>query len=363
MPEYRMPSPTLPPVPNKTTLDLSADSATQALYKAAIGPLNRDYYLPIFSGYESTSKIALQWNTAASLYTLNWMIFRRLWSAALIYAGALATSLFVIFGVGRAIFSPSTDIELGLAIVILTLSFVVPGLFGNSWLHTDCRQRMARALSQTTSLAQACDRLAAESSSRNRFLGLIAMNLAAISAVAGHFLAGNDLEQPPHPSPLPVTETATVAKEPNLSSASPALPAMPGADPVPALAATVSVAETTPNPVLPAPPPPMPEPAVTQPVAVAIEAQPLKVIKPTQTKPAAEVIYYVNVGLFSNTDNAERVHQRLKDDGMAVKTDTLNMANGQRSRVRVGPYPTRLAADAAARSVRAMGLDAIVRQQ
>ena len=98
MPEYCMPSPSVPTVADKITLDASQESATQALYRAAIGPLNSDYYLPIFGGFESTSKLALRWNTAASLYTLNWMLFRRLWTAALVYSSAVLGGILVVLG-------------------------------------------------------------------------------------------------------------------------------------------------------------------------------------------------------------------------------------------------------------------------
>lgn len=79
MPEYCMPSSPAPPVADKTTLDMSKESAIQALYRATIGPLNIDDYLPFFSDFEATVNRALRWNTAAGLYTLNWMVFRRLW--------------------------------------------------------------------------------------------------------------------------------------------------------------------------------------------------------------------------------------------------------------------------------------------
>jgi cell division septation protein DedD len=352
-----MSSPTAPPVPEKTTLDLSQDSATQALYRAAIGPLNRDYYLPLFSGFEITSKIALQWNTAASLYTLNWMVFRRLWRAALLYVGALAIGLLLVFGVGRAMFHLPTELELGLAILILILSFVVPGLLGNTWLHSDCRQRMAQALNQTTSLQQACDRLAAQSSSRNRFLGLIAINVAAISVVTGHLLTRNDVPEIKDPPPLPITQTAPPAPTPLpvLPEASPAVPA--ALQPEPAPAASAPTVEP-----IPTPQPPPPEPAPRQPAATVIESTPAPTVRSKSVRPTTTAAFYVNVGLFANEDNANKAHQRLKDAGLTVQTDTLNMSKGERFRVRVGPFDNRAGADKAARAVRALGLDAIVHQ-
>lgn len=355
MPEYCMPSPHALPVADKTTLDLSRESATQALYRAAVGPLNADYYLPIFSGFESTAKIALRWNTAACLYTLNWMVFRRLWRAASMYVGALVGAALLIFGLGRLVFNLSTEVELVLAIAMLTLSFVLPGLFGNAWLHADCRQRMAQALHQTKSLQQACDRLAAQSSSRNRFLSLVAINLAAISVAAGQFLTDDSLQQTSEPPPLPITETAPPPAMPDVSDVSVALPVAQIPEPAPVV---VPAIEPEPTPLLPAP-----EPAPAQAEVAVTEAPPgqaAPIVKSGQQKAAP---YYVNVGLFANADNAEKAHQRLKAAGLPVTTTALNTTKGQRSRVRVGPYSSSAAANEAARSIRALDLDAIVHQQ
>ncbi len=350
-----MPSPHVPPVADKTTLDTSRESATQALYRAAIGPLNADYYLPIFSGFESTTKIALRWNTAASLYTLNWMLFRRLWRAASIYVGALVGTTLLVFGLGRLVFNLSTELELVLAIAMLMLSFVLPGLFGNTWLHADCRQRMAQALNHTTSLQQACDRLAAQSSSRNRFLSLIAINLATIGAVAGHFLTGDNPQQISEPPPSPITETALTPAMLGVSDVSVALPVAQAPEPAPVVAPTI---EPDPTPVAITP-----EPAPVQAEAVVTDPQPAQTIQSVKNGKSVTAPYYVNVGLFANADNAKRAHQRLKAAGLPVTTTALNTTKGQRSRVRVGPYSSNAAANEAARSILALELDAVVRQQ
>ena len=351
-----MPSPHAPPVADKTTLDTSRESATQALYRAAIGPLNADYYQPIFSGFESTTKISLRWNTAASLYTLNWLVFRRLWRAAFIYFGTLAGAMLLVFGLARLVFNLSTEVELVLAIAMLMLSFVLPGLFGNAWLHADCRQRMAQALSHTTSLQQACERLAAQSSSRNRFLTLIAINLAAISAVAGHFLTGDNLQQTNEPPPLPITADGSRTGDVRRLRRR-ALPCR--------LRKTPSLRRLW-------------RQQSNRNQRPCQRRQNRRLFKPRWRRPkrhrrkppqavksgkSAAAPYYVNVGLFANADNAERAHQRLKAAGLPVTTTALTSTKGQRSRVRVGPYPSRAAANEAASAIRALELDAIVRQQ
>jgi cell division septation protein DedD len=357
MPEYCMPFPSAPTVADKITLDTSKESATQALYRAAIGPLNSDYYLPIFSGFESTAKMALKWNTAASLYTLNWMLFRRLWVAALVYASAILGGILVVFGLGRLIFQFSTEVGFALGLLMLILSCVVPGLFGNTWLHMDCRRRMAQALSQSSTLQEACGKLRAQSSSRNRFIGMVAVNLILISVVLGLYLKPEGTVEIKDRPPLPVTELQPLPKP---------LPLVDLTSTEPIAAVIQTVAEppqpSSPEPA-PAPELPLSASVPSSPPTPAPTPPPVQEAKPIAAKPSSLSSYYVNVGLFANADNAEKVHQRLNNAGMAVTTEVLVLPKGNRSRVRVGPFPNRSAADEAVRTVKALGLDAIVHSQ
>ena len=357
MPEYCMPSPFAPAVADKITLDTSKESATQALYRAAIGPLNNDYYLPIFSGFELTAKMTLRWNTAAGLYTLNWMVFRRLWAAALVYACAVLGAILVVFGLGRLIFQFSTEMGVALGFFMLLLSCVVPGLLGNTWLHTDSRRKMAQALSQSSSLQEACAKLRAQSSSRNRFLAIVSINLILISVGLGLYWKLEGAAGVKTISPLPVTERQSLSKPLPLID-------LTSAEPIAAAIQTASEpphpsAEAAPAPELPLPasaplstPPPLP---LTLPPSF-----PAPAAKPIAAKPSSLPSYYVNVGLFANADNAAKVHQRLENAGMPVTTTVLALPKGNRSRVRVGPFSGQPAADEAVRDVKALGLDAVI---
>lgn len=347
-----MPSPTARPVADKTTLDTSQESATQALYRAAIGPLNIEYYLPLFSGFESTAKVALKWNTAASLYTLNWMMFRRLWGAAFVYACSVGGGALVGFGLGRLVFQLSTEIELGLAILMLLLSFVVPGWLGNTWLHADSRRRMAQALNQSSTLKQACDRLRAQSSSRNRFLGVVAINFALISVGLGLYWRADGAVEMKDTPPLPVTQSPPWPKPSPLND-------LKSPEPLEAVIQTPVESPPPAEPVL-APALPMAQ-AVVEPTPRAPSSS--RSTNAVATVKAVSTRYYVNVGLFSNAGNAERAHQRLKEEGLPVTTETVSLSKGKRSRVRVGPFPNRSEAEAAAHSIRALDLDAVVRPQ
>jgi len=84
-----MPASNANDTPEVTSLDNSTESVTTVLYRAGIGPINLDYYMPIFARFEAANRVGPGWNWSASLYTLNWMVFRNLWGPALAYLGVL----------------------------------------------------------------------------------------------------------------------------------------------------------------------------------------------------------------------------------------------------------------------------------
>jgi hypothetical protein len=132
-----MPASTAPVAPDVTSLDHSEESATAALYRAATGPVNADYYLPIFTRFEAAGRVSPSWNWAASLYTLNWLLFRKLWLAAGIYGVAALGTVLVLFQFPDA----------------LELSLLLAGAWAAALLSTSYRQKMAQALSSSPSLA------------------------------------------------------------------------------------------------------------------------------------------------------------------------------------------------------------------
>lgn len=114
-------------------------------------------------------------------------------------------------------------------------------------------------------------------------------------------------------------------------------------------------------------------PAVTE-LAKLEEAPPAKVaVEPAMTTtPKAETApkplpqtalapgFYINVGLFAVADNANTAYLKLEKAGLPVFSDVVTKAKGPQTRVRVGPYPTRGKAMAAAKKVKALKLDAVV---
>ena len=79
-----------------------------------------------------------------------------------------------------------------------------------------------------------------------------------------------------------------------------------------------------------------------------------------------EESFVVQLGAFSNAANAKSLQKKLRDNKFKAYTDTVKNAGGDRVRVRVGPYPSREAAEKARDRLKAMrliiGESAVVRQ-
>ncbi len=328
-----------------TSLDHSKESATTALYRAAIGPVNADYYLPIFTRFEATNRAGVSWNWAASLYTLNWMAFRGLWLAALVYAATMG-------GMAILVFQFSDAVEVRVLLMLGVLSLVVPGVIGNALFHAESRKKMAHALSVSRTLAQACAMLNRQAGSRRRFIWLALLNVALAGAAVGVYLTFSGAGT----LPLEVKKTGEERKlagglvtdlTPQPAPAASALPA-PAAS-LPELMLPSAAASSAPV-VMPLPVSPASAPTVSTP-------------KASTTVPVATQHFYINVGLFAKDTNARKAHAKLLAAGLAAFTQELNTRKGKRIRVRVGPLDTQSEADAVVEKIHALELDAVVFQQ
>jgi cell division protein FtsN len=395
-----------------TTLDTSNEHTTTALYRAAIGPVNTEYYLSRFSQFEGKGRAGAQWNWAAALNTINWMVFRKLWIPALAYTGCVLGVLLVVFGIGGLVFQFSSTSRWILAMVFLAASVLMPGFYGTALFHNACRKKMEYALIHTATLTEACTLLNRQASQRPRILGIALVNFALLGILIG-IIAGlrrnssEALENTP-PSgniavgraiedtavttlPEPIVNSAPVANEPapppvdttapvqpaaaNLEAVPtlPPLPALPAA-PVPPPATATSPAETRPPATstnVPTPPPvaktPKAVPATPPAVTPIKPGTPLSAAKnATNTKtpaPVKEPEFIINVGLFADENNARNARTLLQDAGLNAYSEELNYPRGKRTRVRVGPFATDTEADTAAEKIRNLGLEAAVLKQ
>lgn len=376
MPKSGMANLDLSPAPEVTALDRADESPTDLLYRAAVGPISADYYLPMLARFESTGRTGLSWNWAACLYTLNWMAFRSLWVAALAYVGAMIFLPLVVFGLGRLVLQLSETTEMALLVAWGILSFVVPGIAGNAMLRSDLRKRMTRAITDSKTLVEACAILSTQASSRQRLIGLGVVNLALLGIALGFYLAvpedGLLARVRSDSAPLraaesgpvidltvpPALAVASAAAPTALSASEPVrvVPFAPASIPLPVAPASEPPAAL---PVLPASAPPvavMPQPS-QRPVAV-----PPKPAGPAGEAPEALKPYFINVGLFAKEANARKAKAMLQEAGLRPVIKEIGEGQRKRSRLRAGPFDTRAEAEAAAEKIRALKLEAQVFQ-
>lgn len=106
--------------------------------------------------------------------------------------------------------------------------------------------------------------------------------------------------------------------------------------------------------------PKTPEKAAEKAPAKAVEKKPAEAPKAAKTdkeaKPQAGA-YVVQLGAFSNAENAKQLQAKLSANHIKAYTDTLKTASGERTRVRAGPYASREEADKALAKIKQLGLD------
>lgn len=365
-----------------------SDSTITTLYRAALGPVHLSRYLPVFARFDEAGRTTTGWNWAASLCTLNWMVFRQLWGPALVYVAAAEGLALLVFGVGRPLLHWPQAVEWGVVAAFFLLGCTVPGLYGNALLHADTHKKITLALTATHTLNEACALLARQASSRKRLAWLAAGNLALALAAAGAYLAMPSTDPPVAVAATPVAQVRAAPPDPpeQLLQAA-ALPTLPVASAPAALesraatdAATQALSAAAEAAAIPTPaaapepaqksaepaaePAALPPPLAAPPERAPRPAAPAKRSPPSQAKalPAVGTApgYYINVGLFAEEANARKAQAQLLNEGLPAFRQEIVTGKKRRLRVRVGPFSKRADANAAARTIRSMALEAAV---
>ena len=209
-------------------LALGPDNAMTALSRLALGPVNTDYYLAVFERFDDAGRTRTTWNWAACLFTLNWMVFRQIWGAALVYVAAAEGLALVVFGLGRSFLQWPQGVEWGVLGTVALMAFVVPGLYGDAILHADIRKRVARALAASRTVPEACVLLEKQASSRRRLQALVLINMMLAGAAALLYLAlplnsAKPLEMEPSLTVAQTTAAAAAAASSATTSATPTI--------------------------------------------------------------------------------------------------------------------------------------------
>lgn len=200
---------------------------------------------------------------------------------------------------------------------------------------------------------------------RRRLLGAIALALTA--AIVLPIVMDHEPRAPAQdiavriPSPDSVPALASPARSETIEPDVVLPPAPPDSEPVAPGAGDGARAT-------PVPPPPVEAPAVpAKPEAVKPETP--KAPPPAAAPSAAEASraaallagkpesFALQLGVFSDAANVAKLRAKAKELGLTSFTEEVRLADGQtRTRVKVGPFPSRASAEAAQRKLETIGL-------
>lgn len=96
----------------------------------------------------------------------------------------------------------------------------------------------------------------------------------------------------------------------------------------------------------------VPKPAQQQQAWSNSESEPVTMPRAAEEQAAAQTEqtsvndgFVVQLGAFSDSGNATRLAAQVRENRFKAYTEVVSTENGERTRVRVGPYPTRAAAE------------------
>lgn len=343
------------------------ETPTVALFRIAIGPVNRDYYMPILTRFESLGRGGLSWNWAAGLYTLNWMVYRRLWRQAAIYLAGLVCIL-ATAAIMQLVVQPSLPMQVGGVLTLLGFAIGIPGLLGNAWLYADIRTRMTHAIATSKTMVEAGLVLSHQTSTRQGFIHQLIANAAIVGvAVVGYFLIPSSGKVITPPAPTSAASMASALTSPPVVAASATIIATAASIPLAALPPASEPVVVAPAPGVLTVPPQATTP-LANPAPKKIEEQE-PAVKPQARAPgpdsnaAPRIAYFVNVGLFSKEQNASAAISQLVAAGMTGTTQRVDVGSKKLTRVRSGPYETQADATEVAVKIRLLNLEAKVSAQ
>lgn len=349
------------------------DSATTALYSAALGTVQLQRYLTLFKRFDRAGRAPLGWNLSASLVTLDWMALHFMWNAALIYLAVVLGLGLVLFGVARPLLAMPPAIEYGLLAALAAFAFVLPGLFGDALLHTEMRKRIHRAIATEPTLPGACAILEKHGSSKPHLMkiagvhALVLLLLAVMlfifppsswsgakakatpTAEANEALSGKVEQTPPaDPSALPglLRPAVTLPPPPEPQPAAPREPSLADVPPAPDVALAIpEVPAVAPQPLpvpvpIPAPalaPTPAPAPAPTP--APAPPPPPAKV---EERRPIEAVVNPVDKAAAQAAAKAEKAEKAVKPT-KATKTPTVTKKAADKASAKLRKKTTKVA--------------------
>lgn len=114
----------------------------EALYRAAVGPSNADFYVPIFMRFDQPGASKISWNWSAFLVSFYWFLYRRMYGYWAVFCLLIPMILAIIGAITGALFGNKLGNAL-YTLAALGYSFVLIPLYANALYHRFMQQRIA----------------------------------------------------------------------------------------------------------------------------------------------------------------------------------------------------------------------------
>ena len=121
------------------------DEVTRENFRAILGPKNQEYYLQRFEEYEANGKTTIGWHWPAFFITFYWLLYRKMWLAALLYfiLPYVCTSL---LGLVSSLLGASGAPMMGIGYLLYILAILLlPPMFANTLYYRHCQGKIRKA--------------------------------------------------------------------------------------------------------------------------------------------------------------------------------------------------------------------------
>lgn len=150
-------------------------------YKAILGPKNQDYYLDMFARFDRDEAVSATWHWPAFFVTFFWLLYRKMWLAALIYF--LAPYLLMgLLGVVGAVIGGTFLVSLVYILCAVGIVFLLP-MYANALYYQHCKKQIATVTSSSGEVQRQLGELSGKGGTSN--VALIGVVILVSVAVLG----------------------------------------------------------------------------------------------------------------------------------------------------------------------------------
>ncbi len=119
------------------------------IYKAVIGPKNQDKYLHYFLGADRLGRAPVSWHWPALFVTLSWLLYRKMWLAALVYF-LLPYLVLIPLSIAAAAMGSASNFAAYAYVIFIAALFIVPSMYAKAAYYKHCKRKIAQVQKGTS---------------------------------------------------------------------------------------------------------------------------------------------------------------------------------------------------------------------